>query len=500
MSFILQDKKLLNQLILHGLSKTAQQYVGVGPQDFTAIRGIIANLEQQLSSPSSAVITSAQIGTEGDQSASLNSTNMENIGSLIEFLATNKITVDGKRIAYAANENPNDPSYPLYKLQGSAGLLELANRGETVQYGYYLNKALLSEYLNSLRGQLVKSPNPVMNAQVEALVHQANEELDANVADSYQETKKLPTNQPLDNVPQNVQTSDPAAQGAIVLTYGDITSDTAFNSWIQKNNVSVDGKAFRDLQYNKCGLVSVLFKRAKSYVGNATSPADKEKFSVYQQQVQTLASDMQCDLGAGASSSGNKPGATNQQGGQGANSAQVATLEEIVESLPLQMDQLDFGRIRDFISKYQGVVASTTDPNRAAQANTAMQQLEQYMQAASQNTVGGNLTNFHMDGLTANDFVSWAVPPTQPGEQTRSRGSARALADYLENVVRSTYVVIKDFYNAHYQMLHDPANASMRQLVEQQVGGSSIPYGSSIANNNIENIRAARARLPQVGM
>jgi hypothetical protein len=39
----------------------------------------------------------------------------------------------------------------------------------------------------------------------------------------------------------------------------------------------------------------------------------------------------------------------------------------------------------------------------------------------------------------------------------------------------------------------------LRQAIEQQVGGSSIPYGSSIANSNIEDIRAARARLPQVG-
>jgi hypothetical protein len=485
---IFDDKNLVNQLMYHGLSKRAQQYVGVGPQDFAALRGIIGNLEKQLTSPTSAVISGAKVGTESDQAASLNSTHMENLGTLVEFLTTNKITVDGKRIAYAANENPGDPSYPLYKLQGAAGLLELADRNETVQYGYYLNKALLVAYLNSLRGQLTKNPNPVLAAQLGALINQANEQLDAGVSKDYQDTKSLPANQPLDSLPKDVKSSDPMGEGPIVLTYGDLAADTDLNNWIQKNGLTLDGKDYK--QFNRCGLLKVLLQRASNKVSNiARNAAEKETFQVYAQQVQKLAGEMQCNLAGGSQS-----GSTNQQGGQ-ANPAQ-ASLEQLVGILPLQRDQLDFGRIRDFVSGYRGIVSASTDANRSQQASTAMDQLEQYMQGATQNTNGQSMTNFSMDGLTADDLVSWATPPSA-GQATRSRGSARALSDYLEQVVRNTYILIKDLYNSHYtELSHNPQSLL---AVEQQVGGHSIPYGSSVANSNINNISRARARLPQVG-
>jgi hypothetical protein len=491
MSFILQDKNLANLLAYHGLSKKAQQYVAVAPQDFATLRGIIANLEKQITSPTQ----QAEIGTDSEQPVSINSVNLENVGSLVEFLATNKITFQGKRIAYTAAEKPQDPSYPLYKLQGSAGLLELANRNENVEYGYYINKDLLKGYLNSLQGQLAKNPNPVMNAQVQAVVQQANDELDTGVDKTYQEPEKtLPPNQPLDRIPQNVRTNYPTLDGNVVLTFGDIASDTSFNAWIQQNNIGVDGRAYRHPQYDKCGLVKVLSDRAKSYVGNATSAQQKEQFTIYLSQVGKLASAMQCDLGG---SSTNKPGVTEQQGGQGqAGGTMTATLQQLVESLPLERDQLDFGKIRAFIEVYQGIVSASSDSNRTQQASVAITQLQQYMQAATQNTVGQSMTNFSMDGLSADDLISWSTPPSA-GQPTRSRGSAKALADYLEYIVRNTYTLVKDLYNAHYREL-----ASVPQLitlVEQQVGGRSIPFGSSIAANNLNNINVARSRLPQVG-
>lgn len=493
MSFILQDKNLVNTLLRQQLSKSAQQYVGVSPQDFSAVRGIIANLEKQLSNPTTAPGT--EVATESDQPVALNSAHMENLGTLVEFLATNKITVDGKRVAYTLAEKVEDPTYKLYRLQGAAGLLELANRNEAVQYGYYVNPELLVKYLNGLRGQLVKEPNPVLNAQVEAIIQQANSQLETNIDKFYREpAKTLPDNQVLDRLPQNIKTNDPTSEGNIVLTYGDIASDTSFNNWIQQNNIGIDGKAYRHPQYNKCGLLKVLSARAKSYMGNATSAQFKEIYTTYAEVVGKLTVAFQCQTEAVT------PGATDQQGGTtngpvGAKNT-AATLQQLTEILPLQMDQLDFGRIRDFVNQYRSIVSASTDSNRAQQADTAITQLEQYMQAATQNTAGQSMTNFHMDGLTANDLVSWATPPSS-GQATRSRGSAKALADYLEYVVRNAYTLVKDLYNSHYQQL--AGLPQLRNAIEQQVGGSSIPFGSSIASSNLENIRAARARLPQVG-
>lgn len=491
MSFILQDKQLVNLLIKAAQAAPAQ-YAGVGPQDFAALQGIIDNLEKQLSAGPAA---GPEITTGSGNSAALTSLNMKNLSSLVNFLGMNGIKVNGKNVVVGANDLPNDPSYVPYQFEGDSTFRPSTN------LTFKVNKPLLEQYLNTLRGQLVQNPNPVMSAQVEAMVQEANQQLGTNVSKTYQEpAKTLDPGRQLDELPQDIRTNSPLSQGNVPLTFGDISSDTGFNNWIQKNNVSIDGRAYRHPQYDKCGLVKILNARAKYYVSNATSQQQKEVYAVYAEQVPRLATMLQCDLGETAK------GTTEQQGGQapagqaGAAGQQVATLQQLGEILPLERDVLDFGKIRDFINSYRTLITAGTEANRAQQANTAMDQLEQYMQAATRNTAGQSMTTFSMDGLTANDLVQWATPPSQ-GEATRSRGSARALADYLEQVVRNVYIILKDLYNSHYRQLTDPRNnlEDLNNSLQQQVGGPSIPFGSSIASGNLDDIQTARARLPQVG-
>jgi len=61
------------------------------------------------------------------------------------------------------------------------------------------------------------------------------------------------------------------------------------------------------------------------------------------------------------------------------------------------------------------------------------------------------------------------------------------------------YVIVKDLYNSHYQQLRDPRLSDLNLAIQQQVGGPSIPFGSSLASSNMDDIQTARARLPQVG-
>jgi hypothetical protein len=488
MSFIYQDKQLLDMLIRHGQAAPAPAAPTGGPdpaQEKAAIRGLIDRLEQRLSAgPQGA----AEITSASGQNVDFNSTHMKNLSQLVNYLGTNKIEINGKPIVVDARENVQDPAYVAFQFEGD----QTFRPSTTLQWK--VNRALLSQFLNTLRGQLVKNPNPVMQAQVEAMIRESNDQLDTKIGDKYQDPgMTLDPAYVLDKVPQKMLTKTIIyGEGPIPLTFGDVSGDTNFNAWMQNNKIQVDNSQEPD----QCGALKFLNARATNKLRNATSVQNKQVATIYQQALAKLAPSFQCDLGGGT-----QPGAAQKQpgaGGTGAGAQQVATLDQLVEILPLQRDVLDFGRIRDFMNQYRAIAASTTDPNRSQQINTAMDQVEQYMQAATRNTASQSQTTFSMDGLTANDLVEWAVPPGQ-GQATRSRGSARALADYLEQVVRQVYIVLKDLYNAHYQQFRDPNLANLNVAIQQQVGGPSIPFGSSLASSNIDDIQTARARLPQVG-
>ena len=301
MSFILEDKKLVNALVRYGLSKKAQQNLGASPQDFAALRGILDNLSKEITTPGSSVIEGSQVSTESDQAANLTAPQLENLGTLVKFLADNQITLDGQRVAYPADANIQDPRYQLFKLEGAAGTLELARNNEAVKYGYRVDKNLLSKYLDSVRGQLAKEPNPVLNVLVQARIQDVNDQLDAGMGAEYKQPERtlVPT-KIVDSLPANVKTQYPYEKGSLPLTYADITSDTAFNAWIQKNNIYVDDKQHDFPQYNKAGLLTVLSKRAEYDQGNASTQDAKDTATIYGAQVAKLAQMFHVTLGGGA--------------------------------------------------------------------------------------------------------------------------------------------------------------------------------------------------------
>lgn len=477
MSSVFEDEQLVDLLLKYG--QTAGQYFAVSPEDFNAVRAMISNLEQKLTAPTA---TTPEITS--DVPVSLASPEMKNLSTLINFLYTTGMKVNGKRIVVGANDLPDDPSYLPFGAEGDqtfrpAGALS-----------FKVNKSLLAQYLNSLQGHLSTSPNPVMKAQVDSMIRESNDQLGTTVGKGYEKpVETLDPRAVVDKVPQRILTKTQLyGDGPIPLTFGDLSSDTNFNSWIQTNKITVDDQP----QADQCGVLKFLYNRAVNKITNATSAQAKSVASLYQKQLTQLATAFKCDLGV----SGKTEPAAHAPA-----AAPAATLAQLVSILPLQRDVLDFGRIRDFINKYRGMATATTDPNRLQQISAAMDLAEQYMQAATRMTASQSQTTFSMDGLSANDIIQWATPP-DPAQAARSRGSARALADYLEQVVRQVYIMLKDVYNSHYQLLQDRNQPGMRELdvaIQQQVGGPSIPFGSSLASSNMSDIQVARARLPQVG-
>ena len=493
MSFIYDDPNLIDYLVKHGLElenkflKKGQAALDAN-QDVTALQQHIQALQAQLRPAAKDPNAPAEVASQSGADAAVNVNHFKNLGTLIAFLATNKIAIGGKRIAYTPDEGVKDPSYQLYKLEGVADTR--TTKAQNVQYNYLVNKDLLVSYLTSVQANLAQKPNPVLNAQLQAVIQTANEDLDANMSLTYKApAQTIAPSTVVDNLPANLQTQYPYQDGALPLTFGDIVSSETFNAWIQKNNLQVDGKNYKFPQYDYSGLLNALDQRAKYQVQRAT-PDNKLAATFYAAQVPKLAQMFQVTLAGGK--------ATSQQGGQGDTAGQPpAGLGELIDALPLDADQLDFGKVRRFIDLYRSTVMASDDPSRKQQASAAMDSAEKYMQGATQNTINQSVTNFSgMDGLTANDLVRWAVPPSA-GDATRSRGSAKALADYLEYTVSAVSNLIKDLYNSHYNQL--AAKPEWLQPIEQQVGGRSIPSGSSIAAGNLNHINIARNNLSRVG-
>jgi len=161
----------------------------------------------------------------------------------------------------------------------------------------------------------------------------------------------------------------------------------------------------------------------------------------------------------------------------------------LIDALPLQRNDIDFGRIRNFFNLYVAILAGEP-PERRTGFVAAIRQARIYMREGSRLTAN-NMSNFQIEGLTANDLIAWARPPQS--------GSAVPLADALKLIVRQVYQVVQDFrkyadFDPSTKVMFDE---EMLNAIEQQVGGKSIPYGSSLVYANLSDIANARERLAE---
>jgi len=159
MSFIFENKELINKFIQAGFAfeqkfkKSAQG----GPRLDVDLQGIKEDLLNQLVSPT------ATIGTDLDQDVDITAGNFTDINNLIQFLTTNKITVDGARATFLANEAPAD--------RRGLAVRTIANNT------YYINTTLLTSYLQSLKNDADRINNAVLSKQVTRLLNEARSSL-----------------------------------------------------------------------------------------------------------------------------------------------------------------------------------------------------------------------------------------------------------------------------------------------------------------------------------
>lgn len=178
MPLIYDDPQLLSKLLKYGQNPDAHAQQTA---NFANIRQLIGNLESQL-------VPGAEneVSHEGDPgtAAVLRTQNLESLGALVNFLETNKITINGKRIAYSPGENPHTEDYMLYQLEPGGALLEAPDRSKITQ-GFVVNKDLLSAYLVSLQANEQKLRNPVMSVMLTKLIKETNDLLETKIDEKY---------------------------------------------------------------------------------------------------------------------------------------------------------------------------------------------------------------------------------------------------------------------------------------------------------------------------
>lgn len=480
MSFIFDDKSLIDKLLNYGIdfeSKYAKGQAAPVNPDVGTLQSLISNLEKEIY-PDQKNPNVTDVSTNFNEPVSLTSDKLENLGALTEFLARSQITVNGSRVAYTQAEEPNDPSYQLYKLEPAGGLLEVQDRSQ-VTNGYFVNKDLLTKYLVSLQGNLAKTPNPVLGVQLNKLIEQSNKLLDTKIGNTYKELEKtLPDTQVLDQLPKVIKLSDYSADGPAALTFGDIKSAQSFNNWLKNNAISVDLNGlvtpFQSPKFDNKEVLKTLHEKAKYLLSKATNDELKNRYTIYLKQLEALAGTLTGADGKpfslGENSDENNPNgdtSKNPNGapgtGAGATGNLAALLSQIGSSLPFNNDTIEFANIRDFFAKYKQVVAANKNPQQQARVNTVLQsinQAEQLMQTTSSQTNAG-MQSFPMN-LNVGPSVVKAWLPAPQGNYYLP------VLNHLSNIMSLTYNVVRDLANAYGKQIGAEALTAQADIFNKQ--------------------------------
>jgi hypothetical protein len=466
------NKDLINQLLKHGLDfehkfTKGGQAAAAQVNANAALKQLLDNLESQLYPQQKDPNAPAEVSTDSDSAVSLTSTALEGLGSLVAFLAQNKISVDGQRVAYYQQEDPKSEDYQLYRLEPNAGFLEPATR-ETVTNGFFVNKDLLVKYITTLQAGLAKKPNDVLRVQLGALVNQSNKLLGTQLGTTYQAPEAtLADGQVLDSFPQVIDPKNYGADGNAALTFGDIKSPEAFNAWMQSHSISVGGKTMKDQDFDRCVVIQTVHSKAKWKASTATNDTLKNRNAIYLKQVEKIGPSITgpdgkaCTL-AGVSTS---PAA-------GAGGATADSLSRLVSALPLAAGDIDFSRIRTFFDAYRQMV----NPSRPGAA-AALRAMDNVVNTAMPNAQ--KMTENQMDSyplsVDATTLATWLIPP-------KGMAQANSLINNLRYVVAETAAVVRDLKNAYQAQLKQ--YPQLEAAVIGQIGEDAESAGFAGVNLN----------------
>jgi hypothetical protein len=470
MSFV--DIKLLEQLLKQGQTSASS------PEDIAALKNQVKSLQDQLGDVKGAKDPNAmpEISHDGTifSAPQLKSDNLEDLRELVAWLTNNALTVDGQRISYAAKQDPKNQAWQFYQVEANGQLTPAPDHTPEAE-GYFIDPTLLNKYLVSLQAYNSQHPNQFLQIQLTKIIQQANQQLGANVEEQYKVPEKaLSDNVILDTVPKDfVDVRTSLIGGDVPLTYGDVKNDQAFNKWLSDHNVSIqegDQKLLiNNPSFNKGAILSILAARASYQISRATDAEAKEKAQIYNRQTQAIAIQNHITLNQTSQSTNKqttdqKSTPNQEQANQPANAASL--IKEIVDTLPLALQNIDFNRIREFFGKMAQLMSNNPTVMNYI-SNT-----EQLMQKATALTQNQD-TVFQL-GIAPESLARMFADQKTPGKVFYP------FVQLLDTIVDNVRAVVGYFVSQYNNQISD----QQRAFVYGQIG--KRPDDTSIYSRNVE--------------
>jgi hypothetical protein len=480
MSFIYDDPNLVVKLMSNALEhdfKFTKRGQDAMQQARANVLALVKNLQTQLDPNQT---QAPKVAWEGDanKKPTMDSRSLESLGDLVNWVIANKITVNGQRVAYSPTEITGDPptGWIHYNLETHTATPE--QRGAKPG-GFFVNAKLIQTYIGQLQAHESQNPNPAMKLQLGKLVEETNTDLGTNIGSQYQAPEKvLRDTVVLDNVPDIfVDVKSSGYGGDIPLTYGDLKDDMSFNSWLKNKAIQflsqVNGKSsqisFGAPGFDECAVLKILMYRAahKSY----TTAEEKEQSQIYARQISNIAKELNCDL----SGQGAAPGATATQGGQqgqdasGLSGQQLQNvINEIVDTLPLQLQNIDFSRIRTFLGKMAQLMGNNpTVTNYISSTNELMTKASSLTKSSD---------TFFQLGISPGAVVNML----KPNDKGFAAANFFSLLQLLDQIVDNVRALVGYFMSGYASKVTDKERAD----IYGQIGRR--PDDTSIYSRNVE--------------
>lgn len=518
MSFLydLYDEAAYNELLRKTLEKTAQN-TSI-PTDTITQQPISPNevakkLINRLSREITGTQESINISSETTTPVDLGVNQLQNLGKLLQFMTTNKISVDGSRVVFTELETDSLSEEEKNKLSPvSVNMSRDATTRKWNTADFYTHLPLLIKYVSYLqnKAQELKRSGDVQGRILEVMIGKLIDSINTIKPDSglsrFPKSKPdKPNEMPTDTVVDNFGTkifdiNNPYAdKGSLVLTGKDLSSKESLNAWLRQSPEAqiLNGQAsvkFTDPEANHCHIINVLYKRAYNLARISSSTEETKKYNFYLTKITQLGptfTDPQgkvCTIGASATPGNNLNNRYNFIGQPGEDAGGISSqiMEQLVQSLPLDTQDIDFNRIRNFFTLYSKVVSR----NNIQQAMAAMGTCLNAMSTASDLTLN-NKQNFRIT-RNVQELITWLKPP--------AGNNALTFLYALQQIISETGAVLGMFYNEFARTLYSgdrqTFNTEQKALVEAQYLGPN-----SIYSQNLRDIQSLIANFQNaVGM
>jgi len=532
MSFIYENKNLIEALVKAGLdfenkfNKNAQAPTSPAAppiQDWqTHINEIAKKLvEHRLREVDQrSAETASHISS--DNEVSLTMPNLVNLGTLTRFLQQNNIKYDGQTIAY--KYNPENQEITKLNDAGNAAFIS-ATTGEQANFekleeSFVANRTLLENYLKHLRQK--SQGTPVFKVAVRKMIEQFKARFPNS---TIQDIKRSEPGQPadladnvdLDNLVKimTINAGNPQLKGPVVLTAKDIRTDTSLNAWLSDNQIEwktagpnaagtndsgiETSYVFGDVKnYDRCGIVHVLYTRAKYLVGSATTQEQKTNYIYYMNQILQTGRQMTGPDGklcpvttapGAVPAQAAQSGQSGQQGKPGqAGTEKDAKLNDFINNaqhyLPFEDGAIDFERIKIFLKK---LIELNDDPDFLSTVSNITNKINTYVGEVN-NMLKSPSTRFTLT-YDSDTIASRLKPNVSPVQLIRSLQTIIDLAKQAVDLMKS---------KLSRQIAGRPAGASFFNAITEHIGYGSDSGTGGYAGNNLADIKRLITNLPAV--